>query len=104
MKKKLLLAVSVLLLTSTFAPALYAQPVIVSPRSGPPVARHERIPSRRANQRGMVWQSGFYRWQGGRYVWIPGAYVMPPRPGMVWVPGRWRSTRQGWVWTDGRWR
>jgi len=100
--KKLLSIAGVLTLALSLE-AANAQ-VMIAPRMAPPPSRRERIPPRMVNQRGWVWQPGFYRWQGGRYVWIPGSYVMPPRPRAIWVPGRWRNTRRGWVWVDGHWR
>ena len=49
-----------------------------------------------------VWVGGHYSYRGGRYAWVKGAWKLPPRRGVVWVPGRFDS-RKG-VWISGTWR
>ena len=49
--------------------------------------------------RGAVWISGHNEWVNGRWVWIGGYYAYPPRPGAVWIPGRYRHG----YWRAGHW-
>jgi hypothetical protein len=51
-----------------------------------------------------VWVPGYYRWTHGHYRWVRGRWVLPPRRGVVWVPGRWVPERGGFVWIAGYWR
>ncbi|HZE83197.1 MAG TPA: hypothetical protein VE035_02765 [Puia sp.] len=54
--------------------------------------------------RGHVWIDEDWTYRDGRYVSAGGHWAAPPRPGMVWVPGRWVHARRGWQWMPGRWR
>ena len=49
---------------------------------------------------GAVWIAPHYEWINGRWVWVRGYYAYPPRPGMVWVSGRYSHG----YWRGGYWR
>jgi hypothetical protein len=49
--------------------------------------------------RGAVWIPGHQEWVRGRWVWVAGYYSYPPRPGLVWIPGRYRHG----YWRPGHW-
>ncbi|HMH22638.1 MAG TPA: hypothetical protein VK563_12720 [Puia sp.] len=57
-----------------------------------------------APSRGHVWVDEDWAYRDGHYVSTGGHWVAPPRPGMVWVAGRWGHTRRGYQWTAGRWK
>jgi hypothetical protein len=68
-----------------FSPAAEAARVVV--RVGPPAARAVvRVPA-----------------PSRRHVWVAAAWRLPPRPGALWVPGRWEATPAGRVWIPGHW-
>ena len=52
---------------------------------------------------GYIYIDGRWNWQGGRWVWANGYYVRE-RPSEVWVPGYWDRRDRGHVWVEGRWR
>jgi len=54
--------------------------------------------------RAHIWVEEDWAYRGGRYEPVGGHWVMPPRPGSVWVPGRWVHARRGYQWMPGRWR
>lgn len=96
MKKFLLAVVGTTLLGAS---AALAQVVV---RVAPPAPIVEARPV--APGAHYVWTDGYHRWDGHRYVWLSGRWVMPPRPGVVWVPGHWAERHGGWVWIEGHWR
>ncbi|MBS1916523.1 MAG: hypothetical protein JST87_09590 [Bacteroidetes bacterium] len=51
-----------------------------------------------------VWIDEDWAWRGGRYEYAGGHWAVPPHPGWIWFPGRWRHSRWGWQWVPGRWR
>jgi opacity protein-like surface antigen len=96
MKKFLLAAAATALLGAS---AAFAQVVVRVAPPAPIVERHPVAPGPR-----YVWTDGYHRWDGHRYVWVSGRWVMPPRAGVVWVPGHWDARPGGWVWIGGHWR
>ncbi len=79
-----------------------AQEIVVRARMERPrtvVVRRPYRPSPR-----HVWVAEEWTPSGGTYVYKPGYWVEPPRPGAVWVAGRWRHHHGGYVWVAGRWR
>jgi hypothetical protein len=67
---------------------------------GPPPAPPGHLPPRWARPyRTAVWIDGHYEAINGRWAWVPGYYAYPPRPGMQWVPGRYRHG----YWRPGYW-
>lgn len=50
-----------------------------------------------------IWIDEDWAYRGGRYVAIGGHWAVPPRPGFIWVPGRWDHGRRGDRWMPGRW-
>ena len=70
------------------------------PEPPPPRRRAVQV---KGHKSGKAWIAGHYTWRGGRYVWIAGTWVKPPRPNVLWLPGRWRRTPDGSVWASGRW-
>lgn len=68
----------------------------------PPPVRYERIPE--PPSREHCWAAGHWNWSGSAYVWVPGYYHVRPRPGAVWVDGRWAHHERGWYWVEGHWR
>ena len=52
---------------------------------------------------GFIWIEGRWSWNGGRYVWNDGYYERE-RVGQTWEQGRWERRGRGHVWVDGRWR
>ena len=52
---------------------------------------------------GFVWVSGRWVWGGGRYQWRDG-YWERERSGYVYEQGRWERRGRGHVWVDGTWR
>lgn len=65
--------------------------VVVTTRPVAPSPRHVWV------EEDWIVRKGVYRWHGGYWA-------APPRQGLVWVPGHWRSHRRGNVWVPGRWR
>jgi hypothetical protein len=68
------------------------RPVFAEPHRPPP-------PSRTHIWIGEEWEN-----RGGRYVSVGGHWAAPPRPGFIYVPGRWAHERRGDYWVPGRWR
>jgi len=50
-----------------------------------------------------VWISGEWVWNGG-WFWVAGHWGYPPRPHVVWVPGRSWHDAHGWHNSRGYWR
>ena len=50
-----------------------------------------------------VWIEEEWKGHGSRYDYAGGRWVLPPHPGWVWIPGRWRHTHYGWQWFPGHW-
>lgn len=50
-----------------------------------------------------VWIDEDWVWRGGRYVAVGGRWAAPPRPGYIWVAGRWGHGPRGDRWYAGRW-
>ncbi len=73
---------------------------VVKVRVAPPVPA--TVVVRRPARPGpaYVWRSGDWVWRDGGWRWGSGAWVMPPRAGVVWVPGTWQSG----IWVAGYWR
>jgi hypothetical protein len=89
-----ILAIGASFATSTASAQVY---VTVRPTYAPvvrPVAPSPR----------HVWVEEDWAYRGGRYVAVGGHWVAPPRPGAVWIPGRWVQERRGWRWIPGHWR
>jgi hypothetical protein len=96
MKKWMLALVATAILGTS---AAFAQ-VVVRVAPPPPVVEARPIaPSPR-----HVWIEGYHRWDGHRYVWVGGRWVIPPRRGVVWVPGHWDRRPGGYIWIEGHWR
>ena len=72
---------------------------IVKIRPNAPVIVRGLSPSPRHS-----WVEGEWIWRGGRYQYVNGYWAMPPRYGVVWIPGHWKNSRRGWVWRPGHWR
>src|ERR1700740_460110 len=51
-----------------------------------------------------VWVSEEWTPAGGAYAYHAGYWVVPPRPGVIWVPGHWRHHHGGFIWVAGFWR
>ncbi len=51
---------------------------------------------------GYVWIEGRWEWIGGGWHWQPGWWVRE-RPGFVWIGGGWYHDGGHWRWRDGRW-
>src|SRR3984957_10840809 len=50
-----------------------------------------------------VWVGGEWIWNGG-WFWHAGYWGYPPRPGVIWVSGRWDRGPGGWHRSPGHWR
>ncbi len=77
-------------------------PGAVYVRAAPPRAQVEVIGTAPGPE--FFWIPGYHRWDGRAYIWAPGRWERRPRPGAVWVAGRWVHHRNGWYWREGRWR
>ena len=51
---------------------------------------------------GFVWIQGRWDYRGGRYVWMNGRWERE-RAGYVYAPGRWDHRGNGYVWVNGGW-
>jgi hypothetical protein len=51
-----------------------------------------------------VWIEEEWNGRRERYEYAGGRWILPPHPGWIWVPGRWRHSRFGWQWFPGQWR
>jgi hypothetical protein len=51
---------------------------------------------------GFVWIEGRWTHRGGRYVWSDGRWERE-RSGHRWVQGRWERRGRGHVWVEGHW-
>ncbi|HEX3627703.1 MAG TPA: hypothetical protein VH280_20025 [Verrucomicrobiae bacterium] len=51
----------------------------------------------------FVWTPGFWDWQG-RWIWRSGYWGPRPRPGAVWVQGRWVHHGHRDVWVRPHWQ
>jgi hypothetical protein len=51
-----------------------------------------------------VWIRGHYVWSDGRWWWTRGYWSHRPRPGVVWVDGRYEHRRGSYVYVGGTWR
>ncbi len=36
--------------------------------------------------------------------YMPGFWEVPPRAGLVWIPGRWQKVPKGYTWAGGHWK
>ncbi len=36
--------------------------------------------------------------------YMPGFWEVPPRAGLVWIPGRWQKVPKGYTWLGGHWK
>jgi YXWGXW repeat-containing protein len=52
---------------------------------------------------GFIWIEGRWTWSGGRYIWHDGYYERE-RVGSIYEQGRWERRGRGHVWVDGHWR
>ena len=93
--KKLLLVFTTVLLCGSYDG--YGQ-IYVTVR--PHAPHYERIvaPSPR-----HVWVDEEWVERNGRYEWGGGHWVLPPRQGVVWIPGHWEDRPRGSVWIHGHW-
>lgn len=92
-----LLAGAALLVTP--APAKAAVAIGVQIGTPPPAPPPNILPPWARPYRTAVWIAPHYEAINGRWVWVQGYYAYPPRPGMVWVPGRYRHG----YWRPGHW-
>lgn len=51
---------------------------------------------------GYVFIQGRWNWNGGQWVWMGGHWERE-RVGYYWEPGRWDHRGGRYVWVDGRW-
>lgn len=51
---------------------------------------------------GFIWVEGRWARSGGRWVWRDGRYVRA-RSGHVWTQGHWERRGRRHVWVEGRW-
>lgn len=51
---------------------------------------------------GFIWIEGRWTWSGGNWVWADGYYERE-RVGYIYAPGRWERRGRRHVWVDGRW-
>jgi len=51
---------------------------------------------------GFIWIEGRWTWNGGRWIWRDGYYERE-RAGYVWEQGRWDNRGGRHVWVEGRW-
>lgn len=51
---------------------------------------------------GYVWVRGRWDWRGGQWAWIDGHWERE-RAGHVWSEGRWERRGNSWHWIEGRW-
>jgi len=51
---------------------------------------------------GQVWVPGRWQWGGSAYAW-QGGYWQPARADYDYVPGRWVQDRGGWRWVEADW-
>jgi WXXGXW repeat (2 copies) len=51
---------------------------------------------------GFVWIQGRWDYRGGRYVWMNGRWERE-RAGYYYAPGRWDRRGNGYVWVGGNW-
>jgi hypothetical protein len=90
-----LIAGAALLAAPSSAPA-----AVVSVAIGPPPAQPGIVDRQWARPyRTAVWIAPHYEVVNGRWVWVRGYYTYPPRPGMRWIPGRYRHG----YWRPGHW-
>ena len=71
----------------------------------PAVVYEEPPPPRRvymAPRPGFIWIEGRWNWSGGRWVWMDGRYEHA-RADSDWRPGYWERRNNGHVWVEGRW-
>jgi len=52
---------------------------------------------------GQVWVPGRWVWDERNYAWRQG-YWQAARPDYVYAPGRWMRADGGWHWVDDQWR
>jgi hypothetical protein len=52
---------------------------------------------------GPIWVPGRWPWAGNAYAWR-GGYWQAARPDYDYVPGRWVRADGGWRWMEGDWR
>lgn len=51
---------------------------------------------------GFIWMQGRWNWQGGQWVWMGGHWERE-RVGYYYEPGRWDNRGGRYIWVDGRW-
>ncbi len=51
---------------------------------------------------GFVWITGRYEWKQGRYVWISGHWERA-KANQRWIPGHWVFKNGRYIWIEGRW-
>jgi hypothetical protein len=91
---------AILVIAAAFSSSSASAQVYVSVR---PIfaAPHNRPP---APSRNHVWIGEEWENRGGHYVSVGGHWAAPPRPGYIYVPGRWSHERRGDYWVAGRWK
>ena len=79
---------------------LRTKPVKVRVRLAPPAPRAVVVARPARPGAAWVWRSGEWLWRDGSWQWRRAGWARPPRAGVVWVPGAWRSG----LWVAGYWR
>ncbi|HLL24623.1 MAG TPA: hypothetical protein VK427_20970 [Kofleriaceae bacterium] len=51
---------------------------------------------------GFIWVRGRWDWRGGQWTWIDGHWERE-RAGYAWNEGRWERRGNGWYWVEGSW-
>jgi WXXGXW repeat (2 copies) len=52
---------------------------------------------------GQVWIKGRWTRRHGQWLWVNGHWT-GARAGWTYVPGRWQPSRRGYIWVEGYWR
>jgi hypothetical protein len=73
--------------------------IVVTDAPPPPIVEETVI----APGPGYVWVGGGWVW-ADHWVWRRGYWAQPPRPGAVWVPGRYAYRNGRHVYYRGAWR
>jgi hypothetical protein len=81
-----------------------SEPEYVEAQMPPPTPMTVVEERPRAPSVAHVWVAGHHTRRDGLWMWVQGRHELPPRAGLVWVPGHWVSHMYGFVWIDGGWR